>query len=79
MMFARADQHGMKPAAEIAAVAHVAIVHEDGRAIGADVQAQLASQGAVAIGKGPDEFADYLKADTDKWSRVIKAASTKIK
>ena len=44
-----------------------------------DVQAQLASQGAVAIGKGPDEFADYLKADTDKWSRVIKAASAKMK
>ncbi len=44
-----------------------------------DVKAQLASQGAVAIGKGPDEFADYLKADTDKWSRVIKAASAKMK
>jgi tripartite-type tricarboxylate transporter receptor subunit TctC len=44
-----------------------------------DVQAQLASQGAVVIGKGPDEFADYLKADTDKWSRVIKAASAKTK
>ena len=44
-----------------------------------DVQAQFASQGAVVIGKGPDEFADYLKADTDKWSKVIKAASAKIK
>jgi len=40
----------------------------------ADVQGELASQGASAtIDKGPDEMASYIKSQTEKWARVIKA------
>jgi tripartite-type tricarboxylate transporter receptor subunit TctC len=43
-----------------------------------DVQQQLASQGASAIGTGPDEYADYLKSNTEKWSKVLKSAGAKV-
>ena len=44
----------------------------------ADVQEQLASQGASAIiDKGPDEFADYLKSQTEKLEKVIKILGVK--
>jgi tripartite-type tricarboxylate transporter receptor subunit TctC len=43
-----------------------------------DVQQQLASQGASAMGTGPDEYADYLKSNTEKWSKVIKSAGAKV-
>ena len=39
----------------------------------ADVREQLASQGAAAtIDKGPDEFAVYIKSETEKWGKVIR-------
>ena len=39
-----------------------------------DVQAELAGQGASAtIDKGPDEMANYIKAETEKWGKLIKA------
>jgi tripartite-type tricarboxylate transporter receptor subunit TctC len=38
----------------------------------ADVQAELAGQGASAmIDKGPDEMASYIKAETEKWGKVL--------
>lgn len=44
----------------------------------ADVQEQLASQGASAIiDKGPDEFAEYLKSQTEKLEKVIKILGVK--
>ncbi|MEO7507591.1 MAG: tripartite tricarboxylate transporter substrate binding protein [Pyrinomonadaceae bacterium] len=44
----------------------------------ADVQEQLASQGASAvIDKGPDEFADYHKAQTEKLGKMIKILGVK--
>ena len=39
----------------------------------ADVQSELAGQGASAmIDKGPDDMANYMKAETEKWRPVIK-------
>jgi tripartite-type tricarboxylate transporter receptor subunit TctC len=39
----------------------------------ADVQEQLAAQGAtVILEKGPDEFGRYVRSETDKWSRLLK-------
>jgi tripartite-type tricarboxylate transporter receptor subunit TctC len=39
-----------------------------------DVQGELASQGAAAtIDKGPDDMARYIRSETEKWAKVIKA------
>ena len=44
----------------------------------ADVQEQLASQGGSAvIDKGPEEFADYLKSQTEKLEKVVKILGAK--
>ena len=40
----------------------------------ADVKARFANEGAEAIGGSPREFAAYLKADYEKWGRVVKEA-----
>lgn len=42
-----------------------------------DVRERLASQGATAIGSTPDQFADYIRSETEKWSRVLKASGIK--
>lgn len=44
----------------------------------ADVQAELAGQGASAlIDSGPADMANYIKAETEKWSKVINALGLK--
>ena len=44
-----------------------------------DVQAELASQGASPIiDKGPDEMMSYIRSETEKWGKVIKAMGTKV-
>jgi tripartite-type tricarboxylate transporter receptor subunit TctC len=42
-----------------------------------DMQQYMASQGAEVALMGPDEFRAYIKADTEKWSKVIKEAGIK--
>jgi tripartite-type tricarboxylate transporter receptor subunit TctC len=42
-----------------------------------DMQQYMASQGAEVALMGPDEFRAYIKADTEKWSKVVKAAGIK--
>lgn len=44
----------------------------------ADVREQLASQGASAIGSQPDELAAYIRAETIKWGKVLKASGVKV-
>ncbi len=45
----------------------------------ADVQEQLAAQGAtVTLEKGPEEFAAYIRAETEKWSRLLKTLGAKV-
>jgi tripartite-type tricarboxylate transporter receptor subunit TctC len=42
-----------------------------------DMQQYMASQGAEVALMGPDEFRAYIKADMEKWGKVIKAAGIK--
>ncbi len=44
----------------------------------ADVRAKFLSQGALASGIMPDEFAKFLKAEMEKWAKVAKAAKVKL-
>jgi tripartite-type tricarboxylate transporter receptor subunit TctC len=39
-----------------------------------DVKAKLAEQGAEAVGSTPDEFSTFVKAEIDKWAKVVKAS-----
>ncbi len=43
----------------------------------ADVRERLVAEGADLIGGTPDELAGYMKSETEKWARVIKAAGIK--
>ena len=38
-----------------------------------EVKERLAADGADAVGNRPQEFAAYIKAEIDKWSKVVKA------
>jgi tripartite-type tricarboxylate transporter receptor subunit TctC len=42
-----------------------------------DVRDQLSAQGADPIGSSPEEFAAYVKAEIEKWARVIKQAGVR--
>ena len=39
-----------------------------------DVQAKLFTDGAVSRYLKPDEFADYIRRDYDRWGRIVRAA-----
>lgn len=39
-----------------------------------EVRNRLMNDGAEPVGSSPAEFATYIKAETDKWAKVIKAA-----
>jgi len=41
---------------------------------GRELQQKLASEGALVVGNTPAEFAAYMRSETEKWSRVVKAA-----
>jgi len=43
----------------------------------ADVRKQLADQGYEPAGTTPEQFAEYIKTEIAKWTRVIKAAGLK--
>lgn len=43
----------------------------------ADVKQHLAGEGALIVASTPAEFAAYLRTETDKWARVVKAAGIK--
>jgi tripartite-type tricarboxylate transporter receptor subunit TctC len=44
----------------------------------ADIQEQLAAQGASAtLDNGPEEFADYIKSETEKWGNLLKTLGAK--
>lgn len=42
-----------------------------------DVENRLAAEGAEAVGNTPKEFAAHIKAEIEKWSKVIKDAGIK--
>ena len=43
-----------------------------------EVKEQLFVQGVDAMWSTPEEFGAYIKAETAKWAKVIKAASVKV-
>lgn len=43
-----------------------------------DVKERFTASGMEAIGGTPDDFAAFLKAETAKWAKVIKAANIKV-
>jgi len=43
-----------------------------------EVQEKLAPQGAMLIGGSPEEFADYIRSEIAKWSKVVQAAGIKV-
>jgi tripartite-type tricarboxylate transporter receptor subunit TctC len=42
-----------------------------------DVREKLSTDGAEAVGNTPEQFAAYIKSETDKWAKVVKAAGIK--
>ncbi len=42
-----------------------------------DVRDRLIADGTEPVGSTPEEFASYIKSETEKWARVIKAAGIK--
>jgi tripartite-type tricarboxylate transporter receptor subunit TctC len=43
-----------------------------------DIRERMTSLGADAVGNTPEQFAAFLKADTAKWAKVVKASGAKI-
>ena len=43
----------------------------------ADVREKFSAQGAEAVGSTPEEFRAYIRAEVDKWSRVIRASGAR--
>ena len=49
----------------------VKVVHEP------DLAGRFAADGAEAVGSSPQEFAAHIKAEHDKWSKVIRETGIK--
>ena len=43
-----------------------------------EVRSQLAAVGAEPVASSPEEFAKFMRAESDKWARVIKAGRVKV-
>ena len=42
-----------------------------------DVKARFARDGGYVIASSPDEFGRFMRAETVKWAKVVKAAGIK--
>jgi tripartite-type tricarboxylate transporter receptor subunit TctC len=62
-------------------VSHAIVVklnHDIARAVQLpELKQRLAADGADPIGSSPEEFADYLRAEIARWTKVVKAAGIK--
>ena len=43
-----------------------------------DINDQLSSQGADPVGSSPEEFAQYMRNETEKWAKVVKASGIRL-
>ena len=43
----------------------------------ADMKERMTAEGLEVVGSTPEEFASYIRSETEKWTRVIKAAGIK--
>ena len=43
-----------------------------------DMKVKILQQGGIASGNSPEEFMAFLKAETDKWAKVAKAAKIRV-
>jgi tripartite-type tricarboxylate transporter receptor subunit TctC len=42
-----------------------------------DLKSRLSAQGLDAVGNSPEQFAAYMKAEADKWAKIIKASGAR--
>ena len=43
-----------------------------------DVKEKISAQGNFVIGDTPEQFAAFIRAESDKWARVVKQAKIKL-
>ena len=43
-----------------------------------DINEQLSSQGADPVGSSPEEFGEYMRKETAKWAKVVKASGIRL-
>ena len=43
-----------------------------------DIAANLSGQGADPVGSTPEEFGRYMRNETEKWAKIVKAANIKL-
>jgi tripartite-type tricarboxylate transporter receptor subunit TctC len=42
-----------------------------------EMSAKLAQQGADPVASTPEQFSDYIRAETRKWAGIVKASGAK--
>ena len=54
------------------------LYQESSRAVrSADMKERMTAEGLEVVGSTPEEFASYIRSETEKWTQVIKAAGIK--